>query len=66
MARLTSEIMNMANAVRMAMLHSEAIEMDRARDEAIAKHPGLVCHYQYTMDSLGRPLVVLEESEIPY
>lgn len=60
---VTTEMMQ---AVRMAMLHDEAIKMDSDRSEAIAKHPGTVCQHQYTTDAFGRPVVVLDESEIPY
>lgn len=50
--------------IRMAMLHNEALKMDRARDVAIAKHgTGMVCHYSYGAKADGTPFSVLESSK---
>lgn len=64
MKRATAEVMNMARAVRISMLHAEAIKEDHAREDA--KNQPRVCDLTYTHDACGRPLVVLSEDEIPY
>lgn len=67
MKKLTLEMLAALNSVNMTMHHAEAIRMDHARDEAIKAHgPGLVCQHQYTTDFLGRPALVIDESELPY
>lgn len=69
MTRLTKKTMNAVLGVQMAMLHAEAIRMDRERDEFIKRAgipAGLVCHYQYGTDPLGEPRVIPEEHEYPY